>query len=235
MGQEFALMVEHFQAVLMPRFMFCVFLFRNVGSFATCRVVVPLLRDEQLAVDEGVSFSRNVSTKGSDLTVIDFAETPQVLSCDSGGLFAVLFKSTRIKREDAVSFSVQFRGLCGDAVEDDLVIPDGFADETLEGPSILAESIGDGLDVFAFDVGQESFDERGRVFAGFGSRQVLEKGLQKGVESSECSGEVFFVNFRILFNLTFSGFESLFHEPSVKWKSMFYTKSGCLGKINSAI
>ncbi len=218
-------MIEHLQTVLMSCLMFFVLILRDVGFLASRRVVVPLLRDEQLAVDEDVFLSRNVSEKGADLSVVDLAEATEVLPCDTGGFFYFFFKSARIEGKDGIFFTDELDAPLtlrfGDAVEDDLVIPIGGADEQLQGSGFLAESVRDGFGIFSFQIGQESFDHRGGVRSGFGPVQLLEKGDQKAVESRSHSGEVFFVNLRILFNLPFSCSILGFHSSPLLEKPCF--------------
>ncbi len=111
---------------------FFVLFLRDVSLFASSRIVVPFLRDEQLGVDENVHLSRNVSEKGADLSVVDLAEASEVLPCDPGGTLAFFFKSARIEGEDRVLFADELDGFLGDAVEDCLVVPNGFADAVFQ-------------------------------------------------------------------------------------------------------
>jgi hypothetical protein len=102
--------------------------------------------------------------------------------------------------------------MLGDGVENNFVIPVGFTDEALQGTSRLSESIGDGLDIFPFEIGEESLDVHGGILSRFGAWQVCEKGCQKSVESLGCSCKVFLVDDGILLNFAFSRLKSLFHK-----------------------
>jgi len=134
---------------------------------------------------------------------------------------SVAFKAARIESEDGVFFTDELDGFLGDPVEDDLMIPIIGADEKLQGSRFFPESVGDGFGIFPFQVGQESLDHDGGVASRFGSRQMVEKGGQKAVESSTHSGGVFFVYLRILLNLSFSCSILVFHGSSLIEKPCF--------------
>ena len=157
-------------------------------------------------------FACNISKKSSDLSVIDFSESTGPLPCDTGGLFFIFFEAAGTENEDAIFFAIEFGDVLGDGVENDFVIPVGFVNESLEGTPRLSEAIGDGLDIFSFEIGDVSLNVHGGIFSRFGTCPVLEKGDQKLVESPSDTGEVFLVYFCVVFDFAFSGLKSLFHK-----------------------
>jgi hypothetical protein len=83
MWQKITLLLKHLQAVLMSGFMFSVFFFGNVCSFASCRIIVPLLGNEKFCIDENMFFACNIRHECPDLTIIDLAESAEPLSSDA--------------------------------------------------------------------------------------------------------------------------------------------------------
>ena len=177
----------HLQTVFMPGLMIFVLFFRDVRPFASCRMIVPFLRDEKFGIDEDVFLSCDVGHKGSDLPVVNFAESSEPLPRDTCGLFAVFLEAARIENENTVVFADFRCDLLGKELEHRLVIPIGLTDESLEGLPVLFEAIGDGLNIFSREIGKETFKEKLCVLSCFTTSEVFKKRLPELLKPPDTS------------------------------------------------
>jgi hypothetical protein len=124
-------------------------------------------------------FSGNIRHKSTDLSVVDFAKTSEPLTSDSCRHLAVLLEVARIEDENAVVFADFFGNLFRKTLEQRLVIPVGLTDESLECLSVSFVAIRNGFNVFAWEVGEQSFEENLCILACFGASEMFKGTVQK--------------------------------------------------------
>ena len=102
------------------------------------------------------------------------------------------------------------------------VVPFDLSDEALQGLAIFFVTISNGLNIFSWDVGEESLDKNLCILTCFGSPKVLKERLSKLLEPSNASGESLGVNDRFLFHFTFSQLKSAFHNASFPKNALYH-------------
>ena len=139
-------------------------------AFAVFR---PVLRQEQLGIDQGLVAAFADAQVDGDDAVVDLADTAEVLTLHAGGLGAGLQSRGLIDQPDVAQAIVGQAGQFGPDVALQLsadlsVLPLVVAEELLQGADGTAGGQGDRLDTLAFEFGEQATAVGVQVAEGLG-------------------------------------------------------------------
>src|SRR6202162_1389585 len=164
----------------------------------TARAVIgPLLRQEQLGIEQRLVAALADAEVDGDDAIVDLADTAEVLALYAGGLVAGLHGRGLIDQPDVAQAIVGQGGqFVGDVLLQSVaelgVLPLVVAQELLQSAYGAPGGQGHRLDTLAFEIGEQAPAVGGGGGQGFGVAGAVQVRLQELIESSPESIQLFF-------------------------------------------
>ena len=155
----------------------------NTRLAAPLPIFVPcVFRQKQLSVQQGVEVQRCITEVNTDDAILEFSNSPAVLTLDTGGFVAFLGETGLIDHADAMWVRMTPGNVLLQVVAQGLVIPAKQAEELLKIPWRLTDSVGHWFNTLSDQIAQLPLDVEVEIAAGSDSAEAVIKLVQ---ESSE--------------------------------------------------
>jgi hypothetical protein len=155
-------------------------LLRHTCLLAAGHVGGPLLREIELAIEEGATFGAGIGEEDADLAVLAFASGAGILAFDANRLGAFLEKSGFINDEDSIVITEVFNDIRLEVVADLFGIPVSSSEEALDAiGSSVADVFSDLPAILAFNGTDESAEIVVGLLARFSAEKAVGDALMK--------------------------------------------------------
>ncbi len=157
---------------------------RNADFLATARIVAPLLRQIQVAVEQTLKIAGRIRNMNADYTVVDLAGVAAPLALHCGGMSALLWIAGIIDNADSLPVSMVARYNPLDSISHALLVPLGRSEETLQRSGRYAGSQGDGFYTFSWQVRDLPADVGSQFFPRLASGEAVVEFSQECLQFS---------------------------------------------------
>jgi hypothetical protein len=148
--------------------------------FAARHVGGPLLRQIELAVEEGPAFGAGIGQEDTDLAVLAFASGARILAFDADRLGALLEKAGLINDEDGIVVTEVLDDIRAEVVADLIGIPVSRGKQALDAIGRgVADMFSDLPAILALDGTDESAEVVVSLLARFSAEKVMGDALMK--------------------------------------------------------
>src|SRR5271166_4401952 len=182
------------------------------GLLPTRPVLGPLLGKIKTYINNRMFCSSNVTHVDAYLATLDLAQAAAPLLGDPHRLGPFLGKPRGIKHDDAVGLAQFPADLGGQCPEHWLMVPGDLANELLNPLSLLIQKVRDPFAGLAFQLRHQPGDVLGRVTPVIGSGKVIDKRLDKLLQSREHTPKQIRGDMRLFQQLIKTRLESSFHD-----------------------
>src|SRR5271165_5584534 len=182
------------------------------GLLPTRPVLGPLLGKIKTYINNCMFYSSNVTHVDTYLAVVDLAEPATPLLGDPHRLGPFLGKPRGVKHDDAIGFAQVLANLGCQCPEHRLMVPGNLSNELLNPLPLLIEEVRDSFTSLAFQLRHQPGDVLGRVTPVIGSGKVIDKRLDKLLQSREHTPKQIRGDMRLFQQLIKTRLESSFHD-----------------------
>src|SRR5262249_45003939 len=145
---------------------------------------------------------------------VDLAQPAAQLPLHAHGLGSLLGEGRRVQNKYAIGLTQLDTDLADQFVQEGAVVPEGLAQELLQGLPLLIVQVGDGLGVLVVQLGEQSLDVVLGVVPLLGACQRGDEGLQERLQAWQHAPQETRWDFSIVKQFLEADAETSLHRPS---------------------